>query len=233
MMNVKRSGVFLLIFFLSYCIIKTNSPIGGSLMETREELFALTEKYLQSTDEKYYIADTAMASTKVVIFEDCPTRDDITASKPVSAMRTASTGKELFDEPTNLYECGIGVLYISNVPLYPTDEPTWKLIGPLEAIRLAPKPASEYLRKQFRIKMQELIENNRIKLIAFKREFFKRYYDDFRATAEEQLIRRLDERLGCGDLQIIPFPTHRIADIKRYEKIYNDFISAFDPLTKG
>jgi hypothetical protein len=81
--------------------------------------------------------------------------------------------------------------------------------------------------------MRQLIENEGIKLIAFKREFFKRYYDDFRATADEQLIRRLDERLKTGDLQIIPFPTHKIEQIKRYEKIYNDFICAFEQLTKG
>ena len=201
-------------------------------METREELFALTEQYLQSTEEKYYIADTVGASTNVVIFEDCPTRDDIAAAKPVSAMRTASTGKELFDEDT-ADTSGVAVMYISNVPLYPTDEPTWKLIGPLEAIRLAPKPASEHLRKAFGIKMKKLIESEEIKLISFKREIFKRYYDDFRATADEQLISLLDERLKTGDLKIIPFPTHKIEQIKRFEKIYNDFIAAFDALTKG
>lgn len=200
-------------------------------MDNNAALTEAMEKYLQSKDPKYYLADYNVASAKVIVFEDCPKVADIKGGYPASALSTYN-GIELFDEKIDLEEKGIGVAYISNVPLFPTDEDTWKLVGPMEGTRLEPHPTSEYLREQFGEKMEKIILSDNIRLIVYKLEIFKRYYDDFVASADSETVKALRDKLSAGVLKILLFPQYRIDMIKKFEKTYNDFKSAFDDSIK-
>ena len=187
------------------------------------------ESYLKSTDEKYYVPDSNLENAKMVIFEAYPTAFDIRAKKSVSALKTQH-GIDLFDEEFECDELGIGTAYISNVPLYGTDDETFKLAGNFEALRHSPRVESEYLRIRFYKKMKCIIESGKARVIAYKLEFFEKFYRDFLENAERELVQKLEERLADKSLTLLRFPPYKINQIKTFEKQYDDFKSSFDKI---
>ena len=194
---------------------------------TKEKEWELLEEYLGSRDERYYVPDCVPENAVAVIFQPWPTKFDLDAKAPASALKTWH-GCDLFGKDADFDTSRIGTAYISNVPLYGTDEETFKLAGPLEGVRLAPRPASEILRAQFGQKMRRIVESESVRLVAYKLEIFMRYYEDFAESAEPELSARLRARLSDGSLRILPFPNYGIDQIRAYEKQYNDFKSVFD-----
>jgi len=194
---------------------------------TKEKEWELLEEYLGSREERYYVPDCVPDNAAAVIFEPWPTRLDLDAKAPASALKTWH-GCDLFGKGADFDTSRIGTAYISNVPLYGTDARTFKLDGAFEGVRLAPRPASELLRAQFKDKMGKIIESDSVRLVAYKLEIFTKYYNDFLETAEPELIARLQARLDGGSLRILPFPSYGIEQIRAYEKQYIDFKSALD-----
>lgn len=192
-----------------------------------ERKMHLFEDYLKSKDEKYYVADSNLDSAKVVIFQPYPTAFDLNAKASVSALKTWH-GVELFEDAEKYEDADIGTAYISNVPLYGTDEETYGFGNLFEAVIHSPHIESDFLRASFTEKMTVIINNQNVRLIAYKLEMFDRFYKDFLKTADSDLLTRLGERLESGNLKILAFPNYTQAQIRAFEKRYSDFKSAFD-----
>ena len=187
------------------------------------------EEYLRSDNSAYFVPDSSIENAKAVIFECYPTRADLEAKAPVSALKTWN-GIDLFDENDRIPSDITATVYISNVPLYSTSKETENLTAEFEGIRLAPRAESEVLREYFAVKMRRIIENENIKLVAYKLEMFKRYYDDFVKTADEQTANRLKKRLESGTLMIVEFPRYTIKQIRAFEECYSVFKSSIDKI---
>ncbi len=192
------------------------------------------EQYLQSKDERYYVSDNYTESSRMIIIEPYPGAVDIKDKSPSAAFKTPS-GIDLFNTADPMPETvkgnmnSVGVMYLSNVPLYPM-EGTFDLAGPLEGVRLAPKPVSEHLQARFAERFTELILNDSVKLIAYKLELVKRYYDDFVEHADEKTRARLDARLENGSLKILMFPFYPKSYLDRNMELYGNFKSALNEI---
>ena len=189
------------------------------------------ERYLRSKDRRYFVPDSNVESAKILIFECYPTAMDLKAENSVSALKTWN-GIELFDNDSIADDFIIGTAYISNVPLYPIDEYTKAFTGEFEGIRLSPRVEIEYLRQVFKEKMCKIIENENIRILSYKLEMFKHYYDDFLKTAEVEIVNKLNERLDNKTLEIMEFPRYTLHQIRGFEACYNNFKTAFDNITK-
>lgn len=186
------------------------------------------ERYLQSKDERYYVPDFYPEMTKMVIWDPFPRREDIEAKRPTSALKSWD-GLPVFDPIRTMSDtAGVGVLYISCVPLVPTDKDTWELVGELEAIRLEPTPTSPFLVSEFQKRLTQIILNDRVRYIVFKTELVKRYYEHFLATASADILRILNQRIARSTLKLLPFPSKSLTRIHRDMKEYEDFRAAFD-----
>ena len=189
------------------------------------------EKYLSSRDGRHYVADEMPDSAKAVIFEAFPNSKDLEAKRPVSKDKTP-LGASVADEGFDLSGDGIGVMYLSNVPLFSMSEDTEELIPEMEATRLSPHPTSEYLKSRFNERMTDLIFNDSIRLVAYKSDLVKRYYDAFLRSADALTVEMLNKRLREGSLAVIPFPQYTRRQIERATAVYSAFKSAFDKLMK-
>ena len=189
------------------------------------------ESYLQSKDEKYYVCDYNLENAEIVVFQPYPTSFDLKEKLAVSSLKTWH-GQDLFGEKIDCDEKCIGTAYISNVPLYGTDEDTYKMVGDFDGIIHCPSPLNSYLRSQFSEKMKKIIENPKTKLIAYKLEMFTWFYNDFCNNSDVEIINKLNNRINEGSLKILPFPQYRIDQIRTFEKCYNDFKDAFDEIIK-
>ena len=187
------------------------------------------ETYLQSKDNRYYVPDKNTKNAKIVIFECYPTQIDLKACASVSALKTWN-GIELFGEYDSKDDSCVATVYISNVPLYSTDEYTQQFVNSFEAIRLSPRVESDYLRNAFCEKMVKIINNTNIRLVAYKLEMFKRYYNDFLAIADTEVVSKLKDRLKDGSLALLEFPRYTLKQIKEFEACYNYFKEAFDKI---
>ena len=190
-----------------------------------------TEEYLKSRDDRFYVSDGDITGARAVIFEAYPTSRDLEAKSPVSALKTWS-GLDFFDEGWTDFSDTVATVYISNVPLYSTSHETAPLTAELEGIRLSPRAESELLRESFAEKMRGIIENEGVRLIAYKLEIFKRYYDDFLNTGDTEAVNKLRSRLAEGSLAVLEFPRYTLKQLRAAQKCYEEFVSAFEDAVK-
>ncbi len=188
--------------------------------------------YLKTTNSKYYLPDTLKDSSTVVFFDSFPKRRDIEKGYSTTADETQGGVKILGESTPLLTALSPAVVYISNAILVPTDKETEPLLGPLEGVRLCPAEHCETLRECFAKKMRAIIENGNIRLVVYKGEMFRRYYNDYLRREDRAVLTKLSDRLDSG-LKIIPMPSHTASQIARMKSEYDTFVEALLLLTEN
>ncbi|MBQ8289614.1 MAG: hypothetical protein IJY01_01930 [Clostridia bacterium] len=187
------------------------------------------KSYLTADNPKYSIPDGAL-DTKVVFFDTFPKRRDIERGYATTADETQGGVKILGEATPLLTALCPAVVYISNATLVPTDEDTWKIADELESVRLGPPERSDILRDTFVEKMRAIIGSDKISLIVYKGDMFRRYYNDYLHRERRDFLELLAKRLDEG-LKIIPMPSHTAGQISRMQKEYDTFADALIELT--
>ena len=196
-----------------------------------DEQYERMEAYLKSKKPGFYVPDSACENASVIVFYSYPAAEDVRDGKTVSLWKTWH-GVPLSEGERTDANVAIGVMHISNVPLFALDEETGELASEMEYTRSCRYPTSEYLKREFARKMTEIVENECVRLVVYKLEMFLRYYEYFMESTNERTVSRLRSRLADGSLRVIPFPIYTKQQLARYTKMHNDFIAAVNALEK-
>lgn len=204
---------------------KLEVNVGILLGETEAsgESFISLEKYYMGRFG-FVVPDHHPAIERVTLILDFPDLDDAKHGVPLSGVVGEEFSKYLFDmdeAPTRvkLSELGIGVTYVSNVPLWNLDPSVESLVDELEFTRLNKYHIDRFLLDGFIKKLESLVFTDTVKTIALTREFNQKYFGAFLSYASPKTLSHFFGRLYSGDLRILFVSNPRFwnkPDAKKY-----------------
>ncbi len=177
--------------------------------KAQTEDFTSLEKYLMG-EYGYQVPDTHPKGADIVFLFDCPDRDEAEHGVALSGKRGQALNAYLFghDRPFDKKEREegrIAVCFISSVPLLasPDNPCLGKLIDELEFTRLNARDIHPYLFECFTKKMNDILADDTIRVIALSRWWNQKYLGAYLGALAPTRLLRLQERIRLGTLRFL------------------------------